>query len=222
MTVLTSETWTGSDGAAWPAQWDTSNNSASSTTTIQGNRGRCTTSGVGSFNGFCLVRLTPTPAFTDFDATIDLTLTDVNESFPVIRWRDDFASPQNGWQIQLLTASNILRFGKIRAGNSAAGYPLTATPTFALNDTWRFRIRCSGGTVQAKYWKPASASEPGPWDFSVADPEFANNKNFALQFTEGSAAAARTCEWDNLTISDADIGPPNPMAPCGPTVHAKW
>ena len=41
MTVLATETWTGSNGAAWPAQWSGTLGSGASRT-IQGNRGRLT------------------------------------------------------------------------------------------------------------------------------------------------------------------------------------
>ena len=186
------ETWTGSDGAAWPAGWTSVITPLGTTSaTIQGNKGQ---QQVAGGPGFRADMKTYAPA--DFDATFDLTVTSGEAAQPRLYFRRS----SDGLRVSLVnfdTSANRVRIEYSTDGATTTVVNTSATFTY-VTGTYHCRVRAVGLAVAAKIW--SGSTEPVAWNASgyVIDASGSDNKiGFALaRVTAGTA----TVQWDDLQV----------------------
>lgn len=209
MTTLATETWTGTDGAAWPAQWTTGVVNAA-TATIVSNAGQLTYGTGASFAAGAKAYLSGLTAATNLDVTFDVKFANLNEQYLWVALRCPDASigatPTNAYYINIFpgngaasievdknvaaTATTIGAAATVNAGQFTAGVYRTV------------RFQAVGNTLQVKVWNTGSA-EPGTWNWTGTDTSFtaATGKVWLGTFA-GSAANAGNATIDNLIVTD--------------------
>lgn len=161
------ETWTGSNGAAWPSPWVTSGG-AGSVQDIQGNQGRL----VAPTTTYTGVR-----AFYGLAGRLDITLTiDVanpkTENYVLFAYRgDDWASSassnlNNGYNVELAYNSNTVELYRTTANVRTS----LAAPakTYTAGQPIRLRVQVFDTTHRVRIWN-SNVGEPGTWDIDVQD-----------------------------------------------------
>lgn len=201
MTTIASETWTGSDGASWPGQWTGSAGNGTSTTTIQGNKGRQTT-GAGAYQ-YRVDRLNVVVP-TDFEATINVTPTVGTERYGLIHFRGGATNQHklnSSYQMRIINgAVEVYKVGPTGTETwfNSAGFSWVST------DVLRFRIFCSSATIRLRWWLNADP-EPGTWNLDLSDTTYTGG-GFQLSCFNGNEAVADTWDWDDLLIVDFASG----------------
>lgn len=202
--ALFTESWTGSNGAAWPAAW-TVTTPTGGTTDIQSNAGRQitgTTASQGPFGRYNLAA-----AVTDLDLYVTVTLT-VASQYSLIDYRTDAvvanrATPNNGYAVYLDGGLVLALFGC--AGGSPANLGSVALGVASV--TIRFRVLVIGTRHRIKAWDPANP-EPDTWDLDIIDATFASG--VVGVGVEDTAATPSAVTWDNcsLTYPPQEVAPP--------------
>ena len=188
------ETWTGSDGAAWPAGWAVVGPTYGTTSaTIQGNKGQQSNNDAGAGFSFRTDMRTYVPA--DFDATFDLSITAGQNASPRLYFRRS----TDGTHVSLVnfdTAANQVRIEYSTDGSTTI---VVDTQAFTYTTgTYHCRVRAVGLSVAGKIW--SGSTEPVSWQVSgnVVDTSgSANQIGFALaRLTAGTA----TVQYDDLQL----------------------
>lgn len=190
MTTLVSTTFTGSDGAAWPAPWTT----LGGTPTIVSNRGQ---------------QVTAATAWTGAESRANLTLpagrVDATVRFPAltnvsmrINVRYD---PNTGNGYRLIVPTDYAGFQLLRVdGWTETPICEDFTLTWAANTDYQIAVSFSGGMVRAKRWL-TSGSEPTIWQLTAVDSTYTTG-DVCLVTVSGATASAATGLWDNVVIGD--------------------
>lgn len=188
MATLATETWTGTNGAAWPAQWTTDGG----TTTIQANAGQmvCTTSTGESI-------LLSTSA-TTFEITGSVTFTAGTNPWAAIgvgqRWGDFYVA--SGY---MLVLQKNLSSVSIQTTDASAAPTSRASATFTLTTStvYSYRFRRFGGVIFGRVW---TGTEPGTWTVQWTDTVSlaAGHPQLSI-YGNGSTA---TVVWDDFTVLD--------------------
>lgn len=205
MATLATETWTGTDGAAWPAQW-----TVTGTATILSNKGRFTPSASAFASGRAY--LSGMTAATDTDVTVFVSRTTTTGQFAGVSicadntiYSGTTTLPGTGYCVALnygaTTAGSNVQLFRNSGGTSQT--QLGSTVAIALDGpvTYGVRIQRTGTTIQCKVWDTAGA-EPGSWTISQTDGSPLAANKVLLAWSNGSVAAARPGDWDNLTVTD--------------------
>lgn len=164
---MSTETFTGTDGAAWPTGWTTS---TGGTKTIQTNKGRIV-GGSGAFGS----AIWTTPAAPDEDFEFALTAKRVSGSgdirIGVGAAANEWSTPNTGYTLKLtVTSGGALSYGSIKR-HSSGQTELTFADLSAISpgtDGWAIRIKRTAGLLQARVWA-AGATEPTTWNLSATD-----------------------------------------------------
>ena len=202
MTVRATEQFSGTDAAAWPAQWTTGVGSTS-VVDLLSNAGRMVAQGAN----FTYARaLMPSPSLTNCELRGTFTLTDVGEQYPTIYLRHDGSwqggspgAPVNAYYLYINVVDGDLELGKIVA---SAGTLLAEDAAFTTWTTgqYSFAFRCEGTTISAKVWL-SSTTEPPAWSLSTAD------ASLGMSQVNGAAVTARTITFDDLQLTDLVAAP---------------
>jgi hypothetical protein len=187
-----SETWTGTDGAAWPAQWDTAIQSAGSTATIQTNRGRLSLGGtLGGYGDSQNAALGDVAV--NIDARVDLYISDITEHFAYFLFRDDYAGSSLAVRIQqAANYSDFLSNGSVVLDDTSI--------TIAVSDVIHIHIIALDESVKVWLWRN-DEFEPSLPQMEVIDTTHLTNMKVRLLELGGNVAATHYTEWDNLTIN---------------------
>jgi hypothetical protein len=199
-TVVTTETWTGTDAAAWPAQWTMRASSApGGASTIQTNKGRLVTT-AGAYNntrqGFLFGQ-----SVANVDLTCEYTPPASGEYYGNFFLRCDNATgnsdgtPNNGYHFNHDTGKLNL-FQRINAVNVG----LTSL-TVATGATVNVRLQAIGSVIRGKTW---TGTEPD-WQMEVIDTTFTTGY-VGLGMSGGNAVATVTTDYDNLVLLDMGTG----------------
>jgi hypothetical protein len=197
--MLKSETWTGTNGDAWPGQWDTSLGSGGSAATIQSNRGRLAVGSTGGYSDSQPATLGSVAA--DLDIRGDIHISDVTEHFAYLFFRDDNAG--SSLQMRLQQGGNVVDL------ISDPGSVILANPAqaFSASDVFHFHIRAVGSSVKIWWWMNSATEQPTP-NIDVSDSSHLSNTRVKLLELGGNAAATHFTEWDNLVIDEISVGHP--------------
>lgn len=183
---VTWETWTGTNGAVWPAQWTTTGTTAD----IQSNAGR---------------HLTPATA----NARIDSKLAgEVSDGQLLCKWQMDSTGVQrfvefharqadtnNFYSITTDNANTSLYI--MSDGNlSVLAGPVAFVP--AANTWYWTRFQWAGTRFLARWWADG-LSEPTAWSIDATSNTFSVGQ-VVLASANGSAATARTTSFDDLQV----------------------
>jgi len=172
MTVITTETWTGTTGAAWPSQWATGTTGTGSSATIQTNVGRLTNGTAAAYAGAGRI-------------SRRLTTGNIADGCVLFRFRwptsglnnnyVGFWFRSNGSNANLLDGQRGLIF---QAAADFGGWKLTAadaygalsgftevsvTKSWAVNQWYWVRFGVVGSDIKARVWNDGT-SEPSTWD----------------------------------------------------------
>jgi len=161
---VASESWTGADGAGWPAGWTTYRGA-----TIVGNRGRLTASPSS--------QISPTwwstmPPVTSFDLQVTVTLQTANGSVRVgvSAAATDDSEPRDGNVLRLgINAGQVqelvLRNSVAGNGSEVAYVSISGSPVTPSATGLRVRVQRTGSTFRAKVW-PDGTAEPTGWSIT--------------------------------------------------------
>jgi len=197
MATLASESWTGSNGSAWPAQWTTGQTGTGSAATIQSNRGRLASGTQGGYSGASRIsrRLNIT-APTNVDVSGTWT-PDANEPYGAVAVRADNTIDTGDGYYLLLNKSGTLELAAI------VGYSSTTLGTFSFTassgTTYGFRLRAVGSLIQARVW---SGTEPSSWNVSVTNTAVTGSGAVGFTVVCGSATVAHAIDFDDLLVTD--------------------
>lgn len=213
MATLATETWTGANGAAWPAQWT----ATGGTSTIQANRGRMVTAATASTYNTATRYLSGMANATDTDVTVTIYPTTTAFQYVMLRicgnGIDTTAwEPITGYQLWFtpsagnvsveLVEYNSAASQTSRLANAASAVPWSATNGFTV------RFQRSGTLVRYKIWA-GNASEPGAWDrtFTDSDGTVPPTGKVALVIVSNNDGIATTVDFDGLTVTDGAGAP---------------
>jgi hypothetical protein len=194
-TVLATETWTGTNGTTWPAQWGLWNG----THTIQSNAGQQVAASAATAEAY----ITAGPPTTNWDITVSLKANNLLGWAGIsvgISDSDYFVYPGYTMKIRFTQSTgNIALSTMTAAGVETERATATETPIANTNYIVRFQ-RLNTGVISGKMWQ-ASIAEPAAWDFQWTD-----TSNFGpgrLQLSAYGASGATTMTWDDLTFKDS-------------------
>lgn len=192
MATLATETWTGTNGAAWPAQW----NIGVGTGTIQSNAGRLVTA-----TSVAQAFLSTMATTSTFDITVTLSMAAATGTAAVAvgaNWGDFF--PQSGY---ILTIDFTSGSGNLALQTTDASAAPTSRVSGSLaltaGTTYSVRFRRVGGIIYARLW---TGTEPGTWNLQWTDTvnQAAGRAQLSAYGTGGAGTVTTT--WDNLTVTD--------------------
>lgn len=171
------ETWTGANGAAWPAAWTFTQPSGSGgTNTIQTNRG-VLTNGTGAYAQRVAYQSTMTAASNMNLLITVMPLAQANGWFNVAIDSDNQplsangSFRQNGYAVQFAESTaagsaNTSLFKQV--GNVQSTLSGAIGMTLTANTAYKLRLQRLGTTIRYRVWAAANA-EPGTWTASVTD-----------------------------------------------------
>lgn len=217
--TLATETWTGSNGAAWSAQWTLNkdagfNPPGGGAFSIQSNAGRVVTG--ATVYSFPRAYLSGMSSVTDCDLTFDFTLAAIAEEYILVGLSCDNLQfggnvwyPQNGYCVRMMPGENSWSL-EVYSGNTerfgqGTSFAATGAFTFAASTTYKVRMKRTGGQIQFKIWA-ASGSEPSTWNGDWTDPTPLSAGKVLLSPCNGGDGVARTFTFDNLTVTDGGTG----------------
>lgn len=206
MATLATETWTGSNNAAWPTQWiaGSSQGGTGGGATIQSNAGRLLADG----NGYRRVNryLNVANAGTS-EVYVEVTIGATTEHYVYIFLRSqssqgDQAYP-NGYGVVLIPSGATVRtelgYGSGESLQTDNAFTFTAGARYGV------RLRADGSTWKARVWN-LTGTEPTAWLPSTTDGDnsFPTGR-VQLGYTSGNAANPGV-SFDNLTLTDGATG----------------
>jgi hypothetical protein len=206
VTVVVSETWTGTNGDPWNAStWAEASASGTGAVTIQAAAGRM----VPESSGYGRSRLSMAD-LADFELLVGVAQTTVTGVAFQLNFRTDTSwsggDPLNGFFAYFAGGADgsaqSLVLDKIVAGTISTLVSTTYTAS-GTAITWA-RVRCVGTNIKVKAWKDGTG-EPGTWAIDHTDASFSSGKIGLSAFPPGAAV---TVDWDNLTVDDL-LGSPH-------------
>lgn len=212
MTLLASETFTGANGAAWPAQWDSSAFTATQPD-IQGNRGRIRSGSTAySYSRAYLSGMAPA---TDTDVVATFTFGAQTESYIFVGvnctntgFPGDTFFPTTGYGVQINDNASagacFSQIYKFRPVSDATLNPKSAgvTQTLTAGTLYKIRLQRSGNVVRYRIWA-AAGTEPGTWAESWTDTgTVLTGGKVLLTFSNGGDGAQRSATFDDVTVTD--------------------
>lgn len=235
MTLPFSESWTGADGAAWPAAWQRQTESAG-TATIQANAGRL----VAPANSAAAARQQTVASLPggDLDILATLTVPAGQGSFSIgVVWRadgtSDPAAPPGSRMFPLTGQSCRLDTnGDVHLYRHSGGALTLVTPAPVNVGAWvgfgprRIRIQQTGTRTRVRVWA-AAAAEPTTWALDFTDPG-ASTAGGRLSVAVsagfgGPVGATQTVLVDDLTVTAPGAPPPPPPPPPPPAgTRRNW
>lgn len=206
MTTLATETWTGTDGAAWPAQWTTTGVPAGtgSSATIQSNAGRLTYPTVAGYVDGPIKYLNGMSASRDFDITVTVTFATIQEEYLQVMGRVS-ADAAEGYGVNLYPHNGTTTCGLVRWDTTNGITGLTgdlAAGTWTAGVPRKVRVQGVGDTIRVKVWD-ASGSEPGAWLGSATDTLYTSRSGrVAVKNGTGASTSGSFATLDDLTVTD--------------------
>jgi len=199
---LATDTFTGTNGAAWSSTWTTGSNpnQGAVTPSIQSNRGRLTTGSHGGYNGGDRIsRRVNITAPVDAVALFSFQWTTGDETYPsfYIRSTNTALDGQGGYFLSIDKGSNTWNIGR---GSSYSNTDLgtAKSKTWTTNVKYWARFGVVGTAIKARVWNDGS-SEPSTWDYSVTDSNITAAGSVGITLGGGSAASL-TFDIDDFSL----------------------
>lgn len=229
MALIATESWTGADGSAWPAQWTTSVINTGGAATIQGNAGRLSFPTTGNYVYGTVAQLSALSPAADFDVTLDVAFSTLDESYFYLSLRSTTDATSGG-------SNNGVHLGIYphNGVNSAGiGYALASTNTddgavsgdlaagqWVAGVARRVRFRVVGTEVAVKFWDPASA-EPSTWLYQGTDTHTSGlTGRLSVHAFGSNSQVPRYAVLDNLTLTNDGSTTGTAPAPTGTVAAA--
>jgi hypothetical protein len=191
-------TFTGANGAAWPAPFAAIYTSSGSTATIQSNKGRLTTT-TGSYSGSVYRGFTP--ASDDYEITADLTVVSTaNEGYQRLAWRA-FTDGRE-YALSILLASNEIRVHEQDASFAQTTKGSETSVGLSNGTVVHTRIRVEGSDHKVRWWLDAE-SEPGTWNVEFTDTTYTSGA-ITCYLVGGNATATVNADYDNFVLQYID------------------
>jgi hypothetical protein len=198
--------FTGTNGAAWGSEWTVGAQSASSTQTIDTNRGKQITGAAGGYTDWMASYLN---FGTVQNGTVIGTFATTNvatEHYGDVMFRStDNLTSGNGYALDFTPASSVFEIGKYVSGSYSAIAGATVSFTYANNTVYNWKIDFSGSTLRAKIW---TGAEPTAWNITITDTTYTAAGRVGLAVYGGAAATAHTCYWDDIVVWDSILSQP--------------
>lgn len=192
-----SETWTGSNGASWPAQWTSGSGTTGAAATIQTNAGQMTTGTTASgyyrhllnvaLNAQVLVQTQVTFASVAAANSARIFLGGTTFTGGVLN---------SGYEIRLTANSNTVAL--YRTDAAGAQTLITSTSfTFAAATAYQVKVyRLATGVIQVKVW---TGTEPDLVTLGVSDTTHTISR-LALGVLGGGDTSSDTITFDTLSV----------------------
>ena len=195
MAAVLTETWTGTNGAAWNStRWPTVSGGTGGTVDIQSNKGRMQTGTVQ----WDLCQAIPQDVIPDdFEATGSVTITSATETYPFLIYRCN-STGNNYFQLTWMAPSDVVAIE--RRDNFVPTTMDSDTLAVADGDTIHWRLRVVGSDHKLRCWVNG-ASEPGTWLLEFTDSTYAA-QNLAIFGVINGGTTSRRIDWDDVTIDD--------------------
>ena len=195
MAAVLTETWTGTNGAAWNStRWPTVSGGTGGTVDIQSNKGRMQTGTVQ----WDLCQAIPQDVIPDdFEVTGSVTITSATETYPFLIYRCN-STGNNYFQLTWLAPSDVVAIE--RRDNFVPTTMDSDTLAVADGDTIHWRLRVVGSDHKLRCWVNG-ASEPGTWLLEFTDSTYAA-QNLAIVGVINGGTTSRRIDWDDVTIDD--------------------
>lgn len=204
------ETWTGSDGTAWPhPPWTvtrpTDQDPGVVTNTIQGNRGRLTAGGAPYI--LALAQLAGS-THTDVDIRLTYAVGGVFESYVEVYYRAGALGgagyPASCYTVDIEPAANQVNLQYVDSGGGA--FTIATVDSAGVNVTTDLKVRILvvGNNHKVKWW---TGTEPGTWQIDTNDATFTTG-TFALALYSGAGSSTRQVEFDDLSVEPLTPAPP--------------
>lgn len=191
------ETWTGTNGAAWPGAWTLTPSGGS--ITIQSNQGRIVSSASAYVTSYAR-----RAGVADGELLLRFQMPTLAERYDLIHFRESGTSCY-----RTLLDGNELALQRVDSGSATwIGSTLPFTPTAGV--WYRLRIRWVGSSLAAKLWLDTD-TEPELWSVSATDTTYTAAGTIALTLSSGAAGAVTTL-FDDLQMWNGPVTP-GPNAP---------
>lgn len=214
MTVVFSETFTGTNGDSWDSNKWTTGALSSGVVDIQGNGGRMQAAGANYTSCRALADGTSgMSSIGDQRVTGTFQLADASEQYAQIYLRHDGGwgtgpVADNAYWIEIRPIQFELTLFKNVSGSASTLQTQTSRADYST-DLHHFIFECTGTTIRAKVWND-SDSEPGSWDVSVTDTSHSSGILGFGQYN-GGATTARTVTFDDIEVDNLTSGILLPM-----------
>jgi hypothetical protein len=190
---VVAETFTGANGAPWPAAFTTS---GPGSFTVQSNTGRVVTA-AAAYSGHLAVRGETIP--DNAECLLRWRTTGATERYFEVRSRRAASgSPLASYGVVCAVASGALQIA--RFSGDTATVLATVTVGYTANTWYRLRHRWLGNTLAVKLW-PDGTTEPAAWTLTATDGAITSGPRFALRFNSGNSATSVTFDVDDLTVT---------------------
>lgn len=207
------ETWTGTDGAAWPAQWAIDAGSGA-TSAIASNRGRLVTPTTGTYTTIA-ARLAGMPVSTDQELLVTVTpptIASGAEAYTIFHLRSNGVAGGNPWEPQTGYALWVHRRTtndyQVYIYKYVAGVGTLLSAQVTVASTWpatfKVRFQAIGSTIRAKVW---SGTDEPAWTVTATDSSIASGRA-TLVAVKGAQATVLNFDYDDLTVTATSTAPP--------------
>ena len=201
---LYSDSFTGTDGAAWASAWKLT--SANGTESIVGNAGQLQFTDVtGAYAQAMLNGLAPL-ADSNTLLSYQWNSTSATSFFSVyVRgsggWQNGYR-PKTGYGIQLQSNSSIVQVQKNVAGTNTVLQSVSGGQTVTTAKQW-LRVQVVGTTIEFRTWTDGQP-EPTTWKTVVTDASVATTGQLFLSLNRGSTnVGTKSVTIDDLTVNNA-------------------
>lgn len=194
-TSVFTETWTGTNGAAWnTGRWTSQATTTGASSSIQTNRGRLT-DGTAAFYTAIVQRNAILTAPVDLLVEVVVRYGSITvEHYPRINFRSTSAAATSGYFVQFEADAIILRRNDSSVETTLADAAFTAATATDIN----VEILAVGSEIQVRYW--TTGSRPTPPQLGATDATYTGTV-FALSVLGGNAGTSTSFDYDTLTIS---------------------
>ncbi|HET7901328.1 MAG TPA: fibrinogen-like YCDxxxxGGGW domain-containing protein [Candidatus Nanopelagicales bacterium] len=200
---LYSDTFTGADGTAWNASWQTSN--ASGSATIVGNAGSLAYTDVAGAYSRALLNV---PAVADSDVTFTYAWSSTAaKSYVDIGmrgsggWQNAYRM-KTGYYLELSSSSGTVSVGRSVAGTVTSLGSVSGANALTTGKQ-NIRIQVTGSTVRFRIWA-FGTSEPAAWSFSVTDTAVTTAGQFSISEVRASTNVGdKAISLDDLVMMPA-------------------
>lgn len=210
MTVVFSETFTGTNSDPWDSSKWTTSAQGTGVVDIQSNAGRMEAEGSAYNSSRALADgASGMSSETDQRVTGTFQLNDSSEQYVQIHLRHDGgwsgtgSTSDNSYWLEIRPIQFELTIFKNVSASATALDTQTSRPDYST-DLHHFIFECVGTTIRGKVWKDGD-SEPGTWDVSATDSSHSSGI-LGFGIYNGNASTARTVTFDDIEVDDLAVG----------------
>jgi hypothetical protein len=223
MTILLSDSFTGTNGAApdstkWSVMSTAQGASAGTTLKIQSNRLLATLGTVGGYGGRAPLRMLATHGNNlDVTGTVNIPNSTSDYNLEWVFAADANIIGSSGYSINTYMYGQ-LTVQKLGGATGFTGVNNAAIPNYTVGADYRWHIKKTAGLIQFNVWL-ATASEPGTWMFSQTDTNPITSGYLGIIPKSGDTAGGSII-YDDVVVTDGVTVTSWPVTASG-TVTAK-